>query len=56
MAYGVRARERPMLMSHLDNEVYSWQHLSSEPPPHREDAGARKLLYLQIRVLLGLED
>lgn len=31
-AYGVRARERLMLMSHLDNEVYSWQDLSSEHP------------------------
>lgn len=32
-----------MLMSHLDNEVYSWQDLSNEQPPScSEDAGARK--------------
>lgn len=29
-AYGVQAREHLMLMSHLDNEVSSWQDLSSE--------------------------
>ena len=46
-----------MLMSHLDNEVYSWQDLSRKQPPRpcSEDAGARKSLYVQIRVLLGLE-
>jgi len=35
-AYAVREREQLMLMSHLDNEVWSWQDLSSKqatPPP-----------------------
>lgn len=32
-AYAVQARERAMLMSHLDNEVWSWQDLSKEQLP-----------------------